>query len=390
MDLSLYKECFAYKNGVYIDTQGKVTPCCYFRNKLPLNVLRDWNTYKTELEKLDIESGCQNCIKLDNAGVVTSHRMFFEENIRNISISVDNLCNIKCTSCNPGYSTQWISDAIKLNQINATQQKYFLKLSQEGYIKLDICKNIIETCNEPIKIIFYGGEPTINPKVIEFLDWLIRLPYADQIIISFVTNGTTILNNMEYYITKFKEVIIGISIDGIAEQSNYLRYGSEWNVLKDNLLYYNSLDKKYKNYNYYIHLTLSVMNIYYFYEYCRWFNNNLTQCRLTMTKLFSPDYQSIDVLTPKEKSTIIARNLNLIDKLNSNGVINLKTIRNEYESLAGASTYIQKHALLRMNPTQTLAKLKSLDGIRNTCFETTFPEIFDILSKKHDTQNINI
>ena len=109
-----------------------------------------------------------------------------------------------------------------------------------------------------------------------------------------------------------------------------------------------------------------------------------------MTKLFSPDYQSIDVLTPKEKSTIIARNLNLIDKLNSNGVINLKTIRNEYESLAGASTYIQKHALLRMNPTQTLAKLKLLDGIRNTCFETTFPEIFDILSKKHDTQNINI
>jgi hypothetical protein len=69
MDLTRFKECPAIKNSIYIDTQNKIAPCCYFKSKLPIDVLSDWDNYQSELEKIDIETVCEHCIKLENSGV---------------------------------------------------------------------------------------------------------------------------------------------------------------------------------------------------------------------------------------------------------------------------------------------------------------------------------
>ena len=374
MDLTRFKECNAYKNSVYIDTHNNVTPCCYFKHKLPLNILQNWNLYKKELEKFDVESGCKYCIDLENSGSAISHRMNFVENVIDISLCVDNLCNLKCTTCNVEASSQWIGDAVKLNFINPDERKVYNKLTEQGPIKLEICKNIIKTANNPVLITFYGGEPTINPAVIDFVDWLTTLTNVDNISLSFITNGTTVLKNINYYFTKFKRITIGVSIDSIEEKNDYLRYGSDWSELKNNLIKYSNLKPENNNFYFYIHYTLSVMNVYYFYEFCNWYNNNLNNCTLAMTKLIGPSYYSVDVLNTNQKLKILLRNINLIDQLVPLGVVNLNTIKNEYKS--SVESYLEPN----LTSKKTLTMLKSLDNIRNTNFEKTFPEIFQILN----------
>ena len=379
MNLTKFKECNAYKNAVYIDTKSNVTPCCYFKHKLPLNSLKDWDTYKSKLKEFDIESGCKHCIDLENSGSTVSHRLnFARDNILQIDICVDNLCNLKCTTCNVSASSQWIGDAVKLNLIKADEQKIYTRLSEQGAIKLEICKKIIEESQLPIVIAFYGGEPTINPAVINFVNWLSELPNSSIISIGFITNGTTVLPNLDYYFTKFERITIGASIDGIGDQNDYLRYGSTWNDLKNNLIHYDGLSDKYKNYHFYIHLTVSLMNVYYFYEFCKWCNDNLINCTIKMTKLVHPIYYTLDLLTYENKLKIYNRNIELINQIIPNGVVNLDEIKKEYETSVLTNANNQEYKI-----DLALDFLKNLDKIRQTNFEKTFTEIYEIASSQN-------
>ena len=379
MNLTKFENCNAYKNAVYIDTYSNVTPCCYFKHKLPLNSLKDWSTYKSKLTEFDIESGCKHCIDLENNGSTVSHRLNFSRvNNLQIDICVDNLCNLKCTTCNVKASSQWIKDAVTLNLIKADEQKIYTRLSEQGTIKLEICKKIIEESQLPIAITFYGGEPTINPAVINFVNWLANLPNSKTISIGFITNVTTLFPNLDYYFTKFNGITIGASIDGIGEQNDYLRYGSDWNNLKNNLIHYSSVSDNYKNnYHFYVHLTLSLMNVYYFYEFCKWCNDNLINCTIKMTKLIQPVCYTLDLLTYENKLKIYNRNIELINQITPKGVTNLNEIKKEYETSVLTNAKNQEY-----NIDSALIFLKNLDNIRQTNFEKTFTEIYEILSSQ--------
>jgi hypothetical protein len=387
MDLTRFKECPAIKNSVYVDNQSKVAPCCYFKSKLPIEVLSDWNNYQTELAKIDIETGCEHCIKLENSGVEESHRNRFVHRYKSvlkkdeleISISVDNVCNLKCTTCNPINSSLWLGDAIKLNSLNPNYNlDQFLSGFKDGNFKLDICKKIIESYEKDITVILYGGEPTINNAVIDFLEWLTELPNAHLISITFITNGTTVPKNIENYINKFKMIDINLSLDSINERSDFLRFRSQWKELEQNAIVYDLLALKYKNFEYRIHLTLSLLNVYYFYEFCNWVNNTLNNVEVIFTKLIGPRHLSLDLLNPKQKQIVINHNLNLLNKIESKGLQNINQTIKNYEQMV--ETYIAD--VYKDGLTPTLDFLTNLDDIRSTAYKVTFPEIVEILNNE--------
>ena len=374
MDLAVYKNCGYIKNGVYIDTEGGVRPCCEFKHKLPLDVLTSWNNYKSEIEKLDIKSGCKYCIDLEEAGL-NSHRLNYIHDILTIDIAVDNLCNLKCTTCSVSSSSNWISDAVKMNFIKPEDQKKYSRLAEGGEKKLEICKNIIQETTVPVRITFYGGEPVTNPSVINFINWMAELPNSSLIELGFITNGTTRILKLEYYFSKFRYISINVSIDSIEEKNDYLRYGSDWYSLSNNLMYYDSLSLAYKDrYCLNVFKTLSIMNVYYFYEYINWCNENLVNSKMHMVKLQGPEYYSLDLLSQENKSKIHSRNMDLLSGLTPKGIINLHNAINEYSSYV--TTYLHDNRNVR----KTLEILKKLDTIRNTNFENTFPEIFHMLN----------
>lgn len=389
MDLTRFKECPALKNSVYIDTQNKVAPCCYYKQKFPIEILNDWGNYQTELNKIDIEQGCKHCINLEEAGSETSHRINFvnryntvlAKNELEISICVDNICNLKCTSCSPVNSSLWLTDALKLNLIEEKNKKQFLADLKGSELKLDICKKIIESSEENISVALFGGEPTINPAVISFLDWMVDLPNARLISLTFVTNGTTILPNMETYINTFRFTDVNISLDGIGARNDFLRYGSDWKDLEQNAIRYNQLSIMHKNFECRVHLTLSVLNAYYFHEFCDWVATTISNMELVFTKLVFPEYLSLDILTPQQKQIVLEHNLKQLDNIKGKGSIKLDFIIKHYtESM---TTYVTQHN--SDDVPMMFDFLDKLDTIRSTDFRNTFPEIINIINNAQDT-----
>jgi hypothetical protein len=376
-DLKRFKECPAYKNMAYIHTDGKVGPCCYFKNTLPLTALKNWDNYQTELAKQDIRTGCSHCIDLENNGSTVSHRMRFQAvPYREIGVCVDNLCNLKCTTCGPWSSSQWISDAVKLGTITSDQRTALTRMSETGSIKINLCKDLIAESVDIIKVTLYGGEPTFNPAVIDFVDWMADLPNANKILLTFVTNGVIVPKNMSYYLEKFHHIILGVSVDSIGDKNDYLRFGSDWRTLEKNIITYSKLSNTYNNekYSFYLHYTLSLMNVYSFYEFSDWANNTLYNCRLEVTKLVGPAYYSVDVLTPKQKTLIYDRNMPSLKSMTSNGITNLERVIATYET--SLITYLDDSYAEQ----STISRLSSLDAIRSTNFSETFPEIYKILT----------
>ena len=80
---------------------------------------------------------------------------------------------------------------------------------------------------------------------------------AKDIELIFTTNGT-IYKNIDV-LKKFKKVTINISVDGICEQFEYLRYPAKWSKV------YKNIQKFFKeeDFNLTFVLTVSSINIYY-------------------------------------------------------------------------------------------------------------------------------
>ena len=94
-------------------------------------------------------------------------------------------------------------------------------------------------------IVFTGGEPFMEPYLYNAIKEL--MPFAKNIKLQFVSNGTK-LDNIEefnYLFKKFKQVNISLSCDGIENTYNYIRQESKWEYFADQaqLLYNYNLIK---------------------------------------------------------------------------------------------------------------------------------------------------
>jgi organic radical activating enzyme len=390
MDLTPYKECPAHKNSVYIGTDEKCRPCCYYKHYVPITEITSWDDYQEKIQKTDIESGCKHCIDLESNGSKISHRLQMDpSNDISIAVCPNNVCNLKCTTCSPEQSSNWIQDADKMGWLNEDRKKYVLELPHLTNNKLSLCRDIISSADHNKKIIMtlYGGEPMINPEVIEFVDWLETQPNAKNIHASFITNGTKIPSKFEEWIGHFRHSNVVISIDSVRECNDYLRYGSKWSVIEQNFMKYADIATANSNFNFGVHMTLSWMNAYYFADFCEWVVSVSPPDKaigsLHMTKLVGPSYYSLDNWTPELKQTVFDANVPRVKKLieTTDGFLRkqLEYLLECYET--SLMTYVSGVAPDKTDCSEGLYIMHDLDELRNTNFDETFSEITKLIKQ---------
>jgi sulfatase maturation enzyme AslB (radical SAM superfamily) len=81
-----------------------------------------------------------------------------------------------------------------------------------------------------------GGEPTINKRFIEFVNWLVEKKLT-HLSISFVTNGTVLNQKLLENLQKFSRVDIEVSVESTENNNHYIRQGSDTNKVWDNIEY---------------------------------------------------------------------------------------------------------------------------------------------------------
>ena len=119
----------------------------------------------------------------------------------------------------------------------------------------------------------YGGEPMIIPLFWKTLDHALASATVKDKMFNVHTNGMIYKDDLVDKISKFKSAHIGFSIDAIGEKNNYIRYGSKWENILNNLKRYMEDCKKYNNVNIGVRATMTPWNIYYYDENYDYFKN---------------------------------------------------------------------------------------------------------------------
>ena len=94
---------------------------------------------------------------------------------------------------------------------------------------MDNVKNIARNAR---LVTFSGGEPLLVPEVIDILDAMDPLPNT---YVTFSTNLTWVTDKFLNSIAKFPLVKIMVSLEGIEEHNDYIRYGSKWGTILENI-----------------------------------------------------------------------------------------------------------------------------------------------------------
>jgi len=238
-----------------VDKDGTLLPCCEYMKHLQPNAKsysitefdQWWATGLAPLRQTMINNeqdpGCAHCIsKESNTGQVNLRRYTNKQIVdsketlvtstlspQHVELRLGSYCNLKCIMCNPYASTS----------IAAEYHQHIDKYNKFGIIQNNIDSSqwwdnaqsqlkIIELIKNAKSIHFAGGEPLMSPKFIEMLDAI-----NPTSTISMNTNMTK-FNDDIYQAFKVKTKInVMASIDGIGSHNNYVRFGSNWNDVKN-------------------------------------------------------------------------------------------------------------------------------------------------------------
>jgi sulfatase maturation enzyme AslB (radical SAM superfamily) len=235
------------------------------------------------------------------------------------------------------------------------------------------------TTFDSLRIEILGGEPLINPAVYNFLDWLIEQPYASVTLVTITSNGTTFDDRIVKYIKSLRFLSIQLSVDGIENTFEYIRFGSKFSTFKDITDKFYALSSmeptRFKlTFNY----TLSWMNALHITEFFNWINTNYPKIQdILITKLEWPPKYAISVLPIELRKEIV-------DEVSKNTIISSSKLGGVQIGL----DYYKQHMLTTPDSTQSLNNIKT--GIsalsrndklinRDSDFNETFKPILELM-----------
>jgi sulfatase maturation enzyme AslB (radical SAM superfamily) len=104
------------------------------------------------------------------------------------------------------------------------------------------------------------------PKIKTVMRYAIDNNLTSDTIMQLTTNGTKFDNEWAEILSKFKNVRIQLSVDGIDKKAEYIRYGSKWEQIEKNI----TKMKQLSNVNLFIHTTVSNLNLLSLSEIIQW------------------------------------------------------------------------------------------------------------------------
>jgi len=347
--------CYRAFTELYIDIDKKnYKPCCHFDPKKSIiyNGMVDFHeTVRNDNLKNNWSSGCENCkYAEENKGVShrlnclnkPDHKLIFENKflLKHLELRLDNTCNLACITCDSASSSRWAQEDTRMYEKNLSKNA---KVDYDWIFDEKLWENVES-------LVLYGGEPFYSKKLKNILYWLIKNKFSANIKIFFYTNGTIFNEELIELLRNFKSVCIGVSIDGVGENFEIIRWPAKWDEVLNNI---NKI-KEIENSEIYITYTVSVLNIFNLkndYYFLKNISNNIS-----FNFLIEPNYYNIKNLPEKFK-------INLINDLKKDKIF-LEVIK---KIVKDGNNEVLKECFNR---------LKILDRYRNTHSNVLFPTNF--------------
>jgi MoaA/NifB/PqqE/SkfB family radical SAM enzyme len=259
--------CPAIWDHLCINTNGKNRLCCNSHTRNNDNFLENfnehWYDYRNKLKKQILQNErpveCDNCWKKEDLGIKSLRQNFIEkykqrnewENFLTrikqqsdfpieLDLKLGNYCNLSCRMCSSYSSSKYQTEFKKIYKetgidygINDYEKHYVQQNWYDSDEFYNIFTKILDNGIKELK--FTGGEPLIVPNVKKLLDYCIKKKISKDIILLIITNVTRIDNDWIQIFNKFGHTGLILSIDGIDNTYEYIRYPTNWRDIYKNL-----------------------------------------------------------------------------------------------------------------------------------------------------------
>lgn len=416
-DIKLGTLCAIPWNHLNFEPNGKVIPCCltstfeYFLGDLYEDSIEEiWNSERQKKLRVQMMEGkepeiCVKCFSREKVTgesnrVYVNQESFGKKTLKDIPSmtytdgSVDrielkywdfrfsNLCNLKCRTCGPRYSSNWVEDAKKmggyeyeLKGVWARDNKKVFNIDTINDIsKLDFVE---ENINIVEKIYFAGGEPLIMPEHWYILDLLEKYERFDCQM-HYNTNASTFIwqgkDAIDYW-NKWEKnkVEVWPSIDEIGKRAELVRSGTIWSKVDKNLRRLTESD----NITVRPAITVGALNIFRVTEIIDYFleieiiNENGNWNNFFLNLVEWPEHYHVSVLSNDLKDDTINKIENYIERY-----------KNRYnQDVSSAFTHIL-HELKKPHDRRMAKQFLNfsgrLDRIRNENIFETIPELIHL------------
>lgn len=260
-----------------IESDGSVLPCCFAsghgKDGIVGNLNTDsiksvWNGDKMKTIRTEMMNGiepktCSKCFDKELTTGTSSrliHNNYFSDSLSRIDeitasdghvsemkfkfwdFRFSNLCNFKCRTCGPRYSSAWVPDAAQLN-LNAAQEKvwHLKQIDKQPSVKF-----LTEQIDNAERIYFAGGEPLMMEEHWRILELLTERKKFSMAL-SYNTNASVIHYNKKNVLDYWSQwnknkIFVMASIDEIGERAELIRSGTVWSRVEQNLISMSLLD----------------------------------------------------------------------------------------------------------------------------------------------------
>ena len=379
-----------------VTPKGNIYPCCSsdyvepFANTKDSTLAQAFNNDKMKQLRLDMLAGrkneaCTFCYKHEESSP-HSFRKYSIENFShlydnlvpttNVDGSVDNfnmayfdvrfsnICNYKCRTCGGEFSSQW-----------AQEEKQYDN-RESGFRVVQHADNSGKLLDEILKQIphmelayFAGGEPLITDEHYTILNEMIVSGACKNITLRYNTN----MSNFKYkkfdiidMWSNFKRVEVSSSLDHCGTRAEYIRHGTDWNTVHNNL-------KKIRNIDfidYQFNCVLSNLNYVTLADFFRYMiDNDLLRKHdhISIYHLLNPGFFSAQSL-PQDLKEVGTKKLRQL----------VEEIKDEFwctQHIENAIHFTNQHHTWQDNKQEFIHNIKRRDKFRNEMFSKSLPEL---------------
>lgn len=396
--------CMAPWIHIYSSPSGEAAPCCIAescahggvgdtRTQSLMEVVNSekMNQLRRDMLTNTPNNECKKCYAHDKQKVLSSRNMlnsefeeFYEESMENTNedgslkefkmryfdIRFSNICNFKCRTCGAGFSSQWEQEDLK-NNVNYA--RIYPKNDNPNFLQ-----EIKDQMPNLKSAYFAGGEPLITEEHYILLEEMIRVGKAEHVFLRYNTNFSNLKFKNKDILGLWKHfkhgVTIYASIDHFGERAEYIRHGTDWAVVEENLLQ----AKKMPFITLQMNTVLSAFNfltIGNFYQYL--YDKKLYSPRdqaYTLYNMSTPEHYTCHILPQDYKlkgSKSLTHAINLLE--------NNKFRPGPIQQLKDALPWAMLYDTWDKHKYAFRAEVQRLDKIRGEDFTKIFPELSSLL-----------
>ena len=375
---------------------GFTYPCCMSDPDHPIGNTQNqslqeiWNGDQMRQIRMNMLQGepskeCRRCYELEENGMQTlrtsSINNFAEQhwqkvmdtsddgsagdvNMAYMDIRFSNLCNLKCRSCGPQFSSSWFEDHKQMYG-ELTHPK-ILKVRDEMKSFMDELDPLLESVE---RVYWAGGEPLITEEHYRILDKWIAMGKRD-VAMDYTTNFTQMRYKrktaFEYW-NSFDRVRVAASLDANHQRGEYLRKNMVWDTVVQNR---RDMIEQCPQVYFEITPTVSVYNVLNLVDFHKeWVEEGLLEPQnIRINILLDPTYMRLSIL-PEHKKDIIRKryseHLQYLEQFD-----NINHVKNDYESILKFINDDRSEELKMF-----LFKTFKVDKLRQEDVFTVFPEL---------------